>query len=70
LLNVEDMLFERRIDNCHETVSLGWNRFGPMFAADIRRQRVCRLRGFVARVGHQSSALVGRSLAKHREDVL
>lgn len=23
-----------------------WNRFGPMFAADIRRQRVSRMRGF------------------------
>ena len=25
---------------------LWWNRFGPMFAADLRRQRVCRMRGF------------------------
>ena len=23
-----------------------WNRFGPMFAADIRRQRISRMRGF------------------------
>ena len=23
-----------------------WNRFGPMFARDIRRQRVSRMRGF------------------------
>ena len=23
-----------------------WNRFGPLFAADIRRQRVSRMRGF------------------------
>ena len=44
--NVEDLLFERGIDICHETVRLWWNRFGPMFAADIRRQRVSRMRGF------------------------
>lgn len=46
LRNVEDLLFERGIDVCHETVRLWWNRFGPMFAADIRRQRVNRMRGF------------------------
>ena len=46
LRNVEDLLFERGIDICHETVRLWWNRFGPMFAADIRRQRVSRMKGF------------------------
>ena len=46
LRNVEDLLFERGIDLCHETVRLWWNRFGPLFAADIRRQRVSRMRGF------------------------
>ena len=45
LRNVEDLLFERGIDLCHETVRLWWNRFGPLFAADIRRQRVSRMRG-------------------------
>ena len=40
LRNVEDMLFERGIDICHETVRRWWNRFGPLFAADIWRQRV------------------------------
>ena len=46
LRNVEDLLFERGIDLCHETVRFWWNRFGPLFAAEIRRQRVCRMRGF------------------------
>jgi putative transposase len=46
LRNVEDLLFERGFDLCHETVRLWWNRFGPMFAGDIRRQRVSRMRGF------------------------
>ena len=46
LRNVEDLLFERGIDICHETVRHWWNRFGPIFAADIRRQRISRMRGF------------------------
>jgi len=46
LRNVEDLLFERGIDICHETVRFWWNRFGPLFAADIRRQRVSHMRSF------------------------
>jgi len=46
LRTVEDLLFERGIDICHETVRMWWNRFGPMFAGDIRRQRVSGMRGF------------------------
>src|SRR5680860_37330 len=40
LRQVEDLLFERGIDICHETVRFWWNWFGPMFAAEIRRRRV------------------------------
>ena len=46
LRNVEDLLFERGIDICHETVRLWWNRFGPMFAGEIRRKRVQHMRLF------------------------
>jgi putative transposase len=46
LRNVEDLLFERGIDICHDTVRMWWNRFGPMFAGDIRRQRTSRMRDF------------------------
>ncbi|GGD45730.1 hypothetical protein GCM10011411_01680 [Aurantiacibacter arachoides] len=46
LRNVEDLLFERGIDLRHETVRHWWNRFGPMFAADVRRQRISRMKGF------------------------
>ena len=46
LRGVEDLLFERGIDVCHETVRLWWNRFGPLMASDIRRQRISRMRGF------------------------
>ncbi len=36
LRNVEDLLHERGINISHETVRFWWNRFGPMFAAEIR----------------------------------
>ena len=39
LRNVEDLLHERGIDNCHESVRHWWNRFGPMFASEIRKKR-------------------------------
>jgi len=39
LRQVEDLLHERGIDICHETVRVWWNRFGPMFAAEIRKKR-------------------------------
>ncbi|WP_209428051.1 IS6 family transposase [Pararhodobacter sp. SW119] len=44
LRNVEDLLHERGIEISHETVRFWWNRFGPMFAAEIRRRRVERMR--------------------------
>ena len=40
LRQVEDLLFERGIDICHETVRFWWSRFGPLFAAEIRKRRV------------------------------
>jgi putative transposase len=46
LRNVEDLLHERGIEISHETVRFWWNRFGPMFAAEIRRNRVSRMRSY------------------------
>ena len=40
LRNVEDLLHERGIDICHETVRYWWNRFGPMFAREICKKRM------------------------------
>ena len=45
LRNVEDLLAERGIDISHETVRQWWNRFGPMFAAQIRKKRIQARRG-------------------------
>ena len=40
LRNVEDLLHERGIDICHETIRYWWNRFGPMFARELRKKRI------------------------------
>ncbi len=40
LRHVEDLLFERGIDICHETIRLWWNRFGPELASKIRKRRI------------------------------
>ena len=46
LRNVEDLLHERGIDICHETVRYWWNRFGPLFAAEIRKSRSSHPRSY------------------------
>ena len=49
LRNVEDLLHERGIDMSHETVRFWWLRFGPMFAAEIRRGRIGQMRSSLQR---------------------
>jgi len=44
LRNVEDLLAERGIDICHETVRFWWQRFGPLFASEIRKRRNAHMR--------------------------
>ena len=44
LRNVEDLPHERGIEVSHETVRFWWMRFGPMFAAEIRRKRTQGMR--------------------------
>jgi putative transposase len=58
LRNVEDLLAERAIDVSHETVRFWWNRFGPMFAAEIRKRRAAHLRGFIQWRWHLDEAFV------------
>ncbi len=43
LRNVEDLLHERGVEISHQTVRFWWNRFGPIFAAEIRRKRADRM---------------------------
>jgi putative transposase len=46
LRNVEDLLYERGIDVSYETIRAWWNRFGPLFAAEIRKRRSSLMREF------------------------
>jgi len=58
LRNVEDLLHERGIDLSHETVRFWWNRFGPMFAAEIRKKRADRLRAWLQWQWHLDEVFV------------
>src|SRR5210317_463700 len=44
LRNVEDLLHERGIEVSHETVRFWWQRFGSMFASEIRKRRIAGLK--------------------------
>ena len=46
LRNVEGPLHERGVDVSHESIRYWWYRFGPMFAAEIRRKRIDPMRAF------------------------
>jgi putative transposase len=58
LRNVEHLLHERDIDISYETVRFWWNRFGPMFAAEIRKKRVDYLRQHTHRKCHLDEVYV------------
>lgn len=47
LRQVEDLLHERGIDVSHETVRYWWNRFGPLFASEIRKKRSADYRNWI-----------------------
>jgi len=38
LRQVEDILHERGIDICHETIRYWWNKFGALFAKDMKKK--------------------------------
>jgi putative transposase len=43
LRNVEDLLNEGGIEISYETVRFRWNRFGPLFAAEVRKRRLSQI---------------------------
>ena len=65
LRNVEDLLHERGIDITHETVRFWWNRFGKIFAAEIRRKRTKDMRAFQHRRWHLDEVFVNINGVKH-----
>jgi putative transposase len=43
LRQVEDLLHERGINVSYETVRFWWNRFGPLFAAEVQKKRTAQI---------------------------
>jgi putative transposase len=39
LRNVEDILHERGVDICHETVRFWWTKLGPIVARELKKKR-------------------------------
>ena len=67
LRQVEDILFERGIDICHETVRFWWNRFGPIFAAEIT-DRLRSYRSAMKVIGNAADQECGRWLNNRAEN--
>ena len=44
LRNLEDLLHARGIDVSHAAIRYWWDRFGPMFASEIRKRRIHGMR--------------------------
>ena len=65
LRNGEDLLHERGIEISHESVRFWWNRFGPMFASEIRRNRVSRMRAYSNWLWHLDEVFVKINGATH-----
>jgi putative transposase len=65
LRNVEDLFHERGIDISHETVRFWWNRFGPLFAAEIREKRISQMRVYSNWQWHLDEAFVNISGETH-----
>ena len=65
LRQVEDLLFERGVDICHETVRSWWHRFGPMFAAAIGKRRIQQRRCHPQWRWHLDDVFVGIDGAMH-----
>ncbi len=65
LRNVEDLPHERGIDISHETIRFWWNRFGSMFASEIRRKRVDRMKAYSNWRWHVDEVFVKVNGAQH-----
>ena len=65
LCNIEDFLHARGIDISPETVRFWWNRFGPMFAAEIRPRRVDQMRALPHWRWHPDEVFVKINCKRH-----
>ena len=65
LRHVEDLLHERGIEVSHETIRCWWNRFGPIVAAAIRKQRTDLLRTLTGWRWHRDEVFVNINGERH-----
>ena len=65
LRHVEDLLHERGIEVSHETIRFWWNRFGPIFAAEIRKKRKGRMRALLGCRWHLDEVFVKINGERH-----
>lgn len=65
LRNVEDLLHERGIDICHESVRLWVDRFGPVFAGKIRAKRASYMRQYFQWQWHLDEVFVKINGVQH-----
>lgn len=65
LRNVENLLAKRGIDICQETMRHWWSWFGPLFAANVRRQRVSPMKCFRQWKWHFNEVYVKINGEKH-----
>jgi putative transposase len=65
LRNVEDMLHERGIEVSYETARVWWQRFGPLFASEMRQQRRQRMRSVSRRRWHLDEVFVSINGVQH-----
>ncbi len=51
LRQVEDILHERGIDICHETIRYWWNKFGTLFSKEMKKKSLtikCQIGGGIS----------------------
>jgi len=65
LRNVEDLLHERGIDVCHESIRLWVGRFGPVFAKEFRSKRSAYLRRHIQWQWHLDEIFVKINGVQH-----
>ena len=65
LRNVEDLLHERGIDVCHESIRLWVDRFGTHFAGKIRKQRANYMRQVTQWQSHLDEVFVKINGVQH-----
>ena len=65
LRNVEDLLHERGIEVSHETIRFWWNRFRPIFAAELRKKRKGRMRALLGCRWHLDEVFVKINGERH-----